>query len=535
MHCLSDQYRVTWKGVLLPIAGGVVISGIAALLLWNLKPIWVALIFAGILASLPALLAKNSMGYWLALFLFLLPLGLAKTLGTQARIDDVLEKVGGTWGYASIIIQLTDIILTILIGIWGVRHWKEKRQFYFPRISYLPLGYLLWTTLGAWFAPYPSLSFFELLREYKYYLFYLFIINNVDPRKMGKAVAAVLLLSLLTQGAITVSKYKSQNVENIFLSLGIGRAAPSDDDEESEKYRFESVAEDGAEDQKRGVGTLPHPTGTAMHLELILPLALTLFFVSVKSKGNGNAKVRWIYLFIFLVGAIALYTTFSRGGMLGFLFSTIVCISVLALRGFLTKTFIVWTLCVATMLAPLAAFKLHSYLTNRQEYFSLHVEHIKTGIAMLQINPIMGVGLNNSTLFRPQFTPGGESEIERALPIHSHYLLGLIETGIVGFGLYCMFFIRVMVEAFRRSRSNDFYTATFAISILGAYSALAIHTIADYAGADALQTMLWLYAGLIVVLGRREPDARPILPIPQSAHAHRRSIRLGTVSRVSRI
>lgn len=535
MHCLSDQYRVNWKGVLLPIAGGAVISVVAALLLWSLKPIWVALIIVGSLAFLPALLVKDSRVYWLALFLFLLPLGLNKMLGTQARVDDVLEKVGGTWGYTTIIIQLTDIILIILIGMWGVRHWKEKRQFYFPKISYLPLGYLLWATLGVWFAPYPELSVFELLREYKYYVFYLFIINNVDLRKMSKTIIAVLLLSLFTQGAITIAKYKSQNVENIFLSLGFGQAPTSDDDDESEKYRFESVAEGSTEDKKRAVGTLPHPTGTAMHLELILPLALTLFLAGRKNKGNGNAKVKWLYLSIFLVGAVALYTTFSRGGMLGFLFSTIVCVSVLALRGLLPKTFIVWGLCVAAMLAPVASYKLHGYLTTRPEYSSLHVEHIKIGIAMLQINPIMGVGLNNTSFFRPDFTPGGESELERALPIHSHYLLGLIETGIVGFGLYCMFFIRVMIEAFRWSRSSDFYTATLAISILGAYSALAIHVIADYAGADALQTMFWLYAGLIVALRRKEPDALPISPIPQSAHAHQRSIRLGTVSKASRI
>jgi hypothetical protein len=509
MPYFVSQRTVKRSLLLFPIVGGAVIAGICALLLMSLEPLWLTLLCGAGLASLPALLVKDPIRYWLALFLLVLPLNLSKAFGGQERLASLLETVGGTWGSNTLILQASDLPLFMLLALWGIRHALRREPIFFPLISYLPLGYLVWVTLGAVFAPYPWLSFFELIREYKFFVIYLFTINNVDPKTMSKLIIGTLLLGLLLQGGLTLVKYKSQKVENLFVSLGFGQAASVDEGGDAEKYRFESVAEEGsAEEQKRGVGTLPHPTGTAMHLELTLPLALTLFLL------EAMRKEKWLYLSLFLLGSGALYTTFSRGGMLGALFSFLVCISVLARRGSLSKTFIVGMLSLTALLTVLTAVKLHSYLTTRPKYLNLHFEHLKTGMAMLQINPITGVGLNNSTFLRPQFTPGGESQIEQVLPIHSHYLLGLIETGVVGFGLYSAFFILLIFEALNRSRSRDFYAAVFAIAILSAYSALALHTIVDYAGGDALQTLLWFYAGLLIAMRRSGPDTQPQLMSP---------------------
>jgi O-antigen ligase len=112
------------------------------------------------------------------------------------------------------------------------------------------------------------------------------------------------------------------------------------------------------------------------------------------------------------------------------------------------------------------------------------------------------VGLNNSTIYRPQFRPGGESQIERSLPLHSHWLLGTIETGFVGVGLFALFFLLVVREAWRATASSDPGVAALALGILGAYSALGFHAIVDYVGSGSLQALIWFYAGVAMTFRR---------------------------------
>ena len=237
-------------------------------------------------------------------------------------------------------------------------------------------------------------------------------------------------------------------------------------------------------------------------------MALSLFLI-----GPWRAS-KWLYLGLCALGIAALYVTFSRGGMIGLAVSVIVCVATAVGRGVIGRRALWVVLGAAALVAPVVAFKAPSYLTAREDYTRAHLGHLEVGTRMIQMSPLMGVGLNNSTPLRAQFTPGGESQIERALPLHSHYLLQAVETGLVGFALYYSFFGLVAIQAFRRCSSRDLPTAALGLGVLGAYAAIATNTITDYVGADALQTFVWFYAGLIVALMREEREERPDLGRP---------------------
>lgn len=496
----------------LSVVGGALVAGAVFLVLGQLGAVWVFLIFAAMLACIPALIVNDSKLYWITLFLFLLPFGIFKNFGSGSRRIRMLETIGGPWGADSLFLQLTDLPLLVLLSLWFIRKMTTGERISFPRISFLPLAYLIWASVGGLFAPYPSLSFFELLVEYKYFLLYLFVINNVDHRKMGEIIVAMLLLGLLIQSGVTIAKYQSQRITNIFGEAFGGFGEFYENTEEHLKREWSVVIGEGeSSDKVRAVGTLPHPGATAWHLVSVLPIAFALVLVS------SEKAAKWLFLMVFLLGASALYVTYSRGGMLAFITSVVVCGVVAYVRRLAPRKLILLTLALSVMLTPVVVLKLLDYLTTRPEYFNIRLLHMQLAIKMIGVNPLLGVGLNNSTVLRPYFTPGGETLVEHMHPIDSRHFLLLVETGIVGYGLYCLFFVLLMIECYRHSRSADFYVRVLSISILSVYSGYAIFMIADFTSVDAVNTLLWFYAGLVVAMRRNEADAQPAEGYPVSA------------------
>jgi O-antigen ligase len=292
---------------------------------------------------------------------------------------------------------------------------------------------------------------------------------------------------------LTLFRYQFQDFSKVF-DTAFGEW-------EVDYYEPVELAQETSGEVFRAFGTFHHPNVTAMHFEFTLPLILALLLIATKPR------YRWLFSGLFLIGVAALYVTFSRGAMLGFLAGSTAVI----LTAFPRKDFPRWMLVGVLalgllVLLPFMAIKLQSYLTTRPEYYTLRIDHLQSGLRMVQINPLLGTGLNNSTLFLPQFAPGGATWQDRAAPIHTHHLLILIETGIVGFGLYYAFFGSLMIRALGFSRAQEFYSATFAIAISGTFAALAVHLIVDYLNIDALQTLAWFYAGLVVSVARSEGE-----------------------------
>jgi O-antigen ligase len=255
----------------------------------------------------------------------------------------------------------------------------------------------------------------------------------------------------------------------------------------------EYVSENGT--RRRGFGTFLHPNATAVFFEILLPLPLALAVT-----GRTRRSRAW-YAALLLFGLTGLVVTFSRGGLIGFVVSGLVCLGLARARGFVSRRVL---LGVVVAVLAIGAVGIPKYLGTRPEYFAARFDHLRNGIRVFLSSPIIGVGLNNSSPVRNEVVPGGETAVERALPIHSHLLIGLSEAGIVGFALYVGFFALIAREAIRRSRSPHRYIVVFALTTIGAYSALAVHLVEDFMSFDAFHTLLWFYAGLMMAARRLE-------------------------------
>jgi hypothetical protein len=491
--------------LLVPLVGGIVVSGMATVLMEWMPLVWVALLLAGLIGLVPLAVVKDPLLYLLSLFLLALPLNVSKRLGGEEQAVATLQQTGAlAGGLPTPMLQLTDLVLIAMVVLWLVRKLRERERLYLPPSGRLPLLLIGLTAVTAAMAPHPFVGFLEVYRQLKFYVIYLFTSNNVDLRRMGKRIVWVLLIGLLIQSGVTIARYRFQMVGSLlggsFGRVGAEQSAESFGLEASyvdPEASAELVSEDGSS-RRRGFGTLLHPNATAMYFELLLPMVLALFL------GARHSKERLAFLALLAIGLAALYVTFSRGGMLGFLASVLVIVALATRRGIVPRPWLVATVSVALVAGVIAV---PSYLSTRPEYFTERFDHIERGFRVVAAHPIFGVGLNNSSFVRGELAPMGETAIDKSLPIHSHWIIGLAETGVIGFGLYVAFFVLIGRQAHRLSASTDQLTRVVSLGVVGAYVALSIHLVADFANNDALHSLLWFYAGIITAARRsfREP------------------------------
>ncbi len=64
------------------------------------------------------------------------------------------------------------------------------------------------------------------------------------------------------------------------------------------------------------------------------------------------------------------------------------------------------------------------------------------------------------------------------------------------------------MTALRAVRSKEPYVAAVAVGIVGAFSALAVHTLVDHLSSHTNLTLVWLFAGLAAALGAVKTDQR---------------------------
>jgi hypothetical protein len=421
------------------------------------------------------------------------PFDVTKSFMSGDRATAMVEQVGGTWGPVALNVHLIDLAFLPLLGLWLMRRMGKRERIRFPRTSYVPLACFSFMTLTSMVAPSPYFAFLALLKQWKYFVIYIFAVDVLDSRRLRTAFLAILVLTVVLQGALTIARYRLQYFEPFFGdSLGRLSTVVVND-------ATRSVTTDTADSRLRGFGTFYHPNPTAMHLELLLP------FVLILALSSPTWRWKLAYASVFALGAAGLYFTFSRAGMVAFLVSMLTCVLVASLRGLIPRRALM-PIAGALLFAGLGLVPmLVKLMQSRPEYSASHMEHLQQAVIIALRHPIFGVGLNNSSLVRPYLVPGGVTDEDSQLPLHSGHLLGLAETGVIGFGLYLGFFVLIWIEAWQQSKSQDVLTRTFSIGIIGAYTAMAIHMTTDYLGVESFNALVWMYAG-IVVAQRRWPE-----------------------------
>lgn len=472
------------------ILGGIATGVLVAFAVSAFRPVLVVLAVFGLLAFLPTLFIKEVKRYWIVLYIISLLLAVNKRL-TKDLIHpvDLLMRFGlPPTGNLSIDLYPSDLILLALMMVWILRVANRKEVFYFPKVTYFAVAYFGWAIISSLIkAPSLYLSAFELARQGMYFLTFLYIANNVNTRKLARGIIFACMLGLCVEAVAIIVSYGLGSYPFVFEGF---YRSERDIADLGESYNTETKP--GEEMIVRSRGTFNHPGGAALYLEFMLPLAAALFLAI------PGWKKKLMYLALFALGMTGLFLTFSRAAFLGAAFGLVLTVWLVRKRNLHSRWQYKAVLVLAAIGTLAASPKLYTYLTARPKSFSYRFVLIGKGIDMFLANPILGVGLNNSSAANPEFwlKLRAEGGVSLAL-IHNQYLLTAIELGVIGFIVFMGFFVVTGVQAYRCSRSDDREVAILSIGIWGTYLAVALHVTADPFGTNTLTSMLWLFAGVI--------------------------------------
>jgi O-antigen ligase len=184
--------------------------------------------------------------------------------------------------------------------------------------------------------------------------------------------------------------------------------------------------EHGATEEGRAgwLGIFGNPNDVAYSLVILVPLAWGV----ARLSGARGKLAATLAVFTYVA---AIYTTFSRGGLLGL--ATVVIVLALRTRSHLMRL-------MTFILVPLAFF-VSTYFWTRAEgsfnslgsdpTFNQRVITVKAGLAMLADHPLLGVGLGCSIIGFDTYVPYG-ALTSKSLIVHNTFVQALAELGLLG-------------------------------------------------------------------------------------------------------
>jgi len=360
----------------------------------------------------------------------------------------------------------------------------------FPPITWLAVGYLGTSLLSIVGAKSAYLGFVEIWQQIKYFIVYLFAVNCLDTKSVGRVLAAVGVVILVTQAGTTALRYETGDISPLVFG------ETYQDLSQAAQY----LTMDSSADQSivRAFGTLGSPGTTVKLCMMVLPFAL---FLCVR-----NAMFRMQVLFAALTGfgLLGLILTFAR---VYYITATVECVLafLLMIRDRMLKREAV-VLIVALALSVIVAIspKLYEqFSTIREDAVSVRLLQYEAAANMILAHPFLGVGLNNTTDQKRNYLnltvapndPNSEDFYRE--PTHNLYLSLASEIGVFGALLFVAFFGRVTYVTWRYSRhcadpeirlvANAFIVAFFGIAVLSMMDPLAEYPVL---------VLLWLYAGI---------------------------------------
>jgi O-antigen ligase len=163
------------------------------------------------------------------------------------------------------------------------------------------------------------------------------------------------------------------------------------------------------------------------------------------------------------------------------------------------------------VLAP----KLYAQFTVREESGTVRLLQYESALRMIRDHPFLGVGLNNSTRQKRQYStltyhsydPDTQLYLE---PTHNLCLATASEIGAFGALLFVAFFSRVRWVAWRESRqSSDSELKWAANAFFVAFCSVGLNGFMEPLREHPVLILLWLYAGVALNLPRmaQRPEA----------------------------
>ncbi len=233
----------------------------------------------------------------------------------------------------------------------------------------------------------------------------------------------------------------------------------------------------------------------AAYLNLVLPFALACYVL-------GQGKWKKLGGWTFGLGSLALLSTQSVGGIMGFVAILVLAIFCFARNG-KKRLVLLAGLCALVCLFYLLRPILNPSHTDVAVGSDVVTRLLLWGTAWdyFMHSPVFGVGWGNfvhlygldlSSFMRPEM-----------LAVHNLYLQLLAETGLVGF----VAFFYLVVQSWRQARSQwrssvDFLDLALAFGVLGALLSVLVHGFVDFLLDAQIPALFWVLLALLVASGR---------------------------------
>ena len=501
---------------------GVLVGVLTLLSLTLVRPVLLAFALGGLILLIPPLVLQDRRAYWLFLLVLTIPFDISKrTTAWLVQPWDLYREYGmPASGTLSLDFYLTDVVLFVLLAPWFARLCLRRDRLYFPKVAYIFVLYLAWALIVSLLeAPSRYLSIVEWCRQLLYFAAFLYIINNVATRSQFLAVVIALFIGLtIASGSVIAFFTFNIGTETSALSGLYREQEESSKLSEGTLYQGGQSATGEVGQTKRSAGIFAHPAHAAYYLEYILPIVLAYLLLAQRIRD------RLFFGALFGIGLVALYMTFARAAVVGLFCSLVVEIAIARWSELISRRTFAQCVLVSILAVALSVPLLIHHLTSRPETISKRLELNEIALATFWKRPILGAGLNNSSIVTEGAksivtTPQGRESIVTV--VHNYYLIVLIDVGLVGFLLYFTFFWRTVAIALRHMRVAETEMKLLLIGITGSLVGIAVNSFAEPFGGHVVHAMLWLHAGLTIAICRQVDLTSRRYPAPAKAAAEK--------------
>ena len=376
--------------------------------------------------------------------------------------------------------------LTLLLpfaAVWGVVYIVARRKLIKPGVvDGLVIAFMAYIFLR-------NISGLESFVVFKFAVFGVFIfyassLLTENSERLLRIVIYVILGLLLLTAVYGLVEYVFQ--KNFIYA----------------KYISESVREPIVGLHRIG-STLAHPVSYGAFLIQALPFSVLVW---LQSRG----RVRILAVAATIAGVLALFFTYSKGS---WIVAVVVSLGALLLvRGRMSRKYLLPAIIVAALIISLVAIFWQQIVSETEirsfESFDVRLSAWRAAIAGFADHPVIGVGYKQgSGELKKHISPTLYEGLYPDQPVDNNYLSQLLEAGIIGFALWILVLMFVILEGVGVARARS-PGSPLALAALASIIGISLNMMTF----ESLQlwpnfVFFWLAAGILHGLAMRRGPA----------------------------
>jgi O-antigen ligase len=375
-------------------------------------------------------------------------------------------------GYRTIIgvteLRLSFIFIILIIGyaFWLVKPgFSSKKSIHLFASATLPAaGLLFFSIISSFRAPDTQLAFFRIAQLVEVFLAYFYLVNHLKVLQDLEFYVIVSLLGLLAESTLMIVQWITGLT---FSFAGIGAV----------------IIASG-----RIAGTLGTTGPAAGYLSALLMIALAVLW------GHPKKALKLLAAASFITGTIALVSTGSRIGWIGFAVTLIVFLVVGVGKGHIKSRSLILPILIAMIIGSIFFSQIYGrFVANDNGSAQSRPMMWKLAENVIRAHPWLGVGAGNYPLVnRDYYTPDvGHPQYVYDIEVHNLYLIIWAESGV--FALLCFLVLMAVsiISAWSGIRSQSIFVFFLGLGLSLAIFSLCIQMITDTFHVRSINLMVW--------------------------------------------